>query len=332
VTTHNAFNYDGPFLFPNQSFDVAQQLQDGVRGLMLDVYWLNNQVTLYHGSSFLGTQPLVDVLIDIRDFLQANPSEVVSIIFEADVTATQMNDVFIQSGILSYAHQQVAGQPWPTLQDMIANDKRLVVFSDVDDGQAYPWYHYVWDHAVETHFSANSRADFDCAFNRGVPTNSLFILNHFVTAPTLGTGILDSAAAVNSNPYFSGRAMDCWVATGKMPNFLTVDFYEQGNVMAVKDAINSGTVGLQPSKQSGSVMCMPNPVQIDFKVKLPKEATGLVTMRILDPKGVVVLVEQWQYNFEERQITLPQSSASGIYTANFTTESGTWHTILVVMN
>ncbi|HEX2898278.1 MAG TPA: phosphatidylinositol-specific phospholipase C domain-containing protein, partial [Bacteroidia bacterium] len=242
ATTHNAFNYQGDFLFPNQSFDVARQLQDGIRGLMLDVYWYNSRPTVYHSSNFLGNQPLSDLLDDIKAFLDSQPNEVVSIIFESYITAAQMNAAFTQAGLLPYVHAQPQGSPWPTLGDMIAANRRLVVFTDVNDGQAYPWYHYVWDHAVETHYSANSRSDFSCAYNRGDSTKSLFILNHFITQQSLGYGLIDSAAAVNANPYLTDRAMGCWAATGKRPNFLTVDFYEQGDVMAAKDALNVGAL------------------------------------------------------------------------------------------
>ena len=40
---------------------------------------------------------------------------------------------------------------------MINAGGRLVVLSDTDDaGLGQGWYHYVWDFAVETHFSNNS--------------------------------------------------------------------------------------------------------------------------------------------------------------------------------
>ncbi|HEY2837858.1 MAG TPA: hypothetical protein VGJ26_01830, partial [Pirellulales bacterium] len=40
ATTHNAMsNSDERWLFPNQHHGIARQLQDGVRGLMLDVHY-----------------------------------------------------------------------------------------------------------------------------------------------------------------------------------------------------------------------------------------------------------------------------------------------------
>ena len=58
VTTHNAFNYSGPFQAPNQTYPVSQQLQDGVRAFMLDVHDNNGVPTLFHSFAFLGNEPL----------------------------------------------------------------------------------------------------------------------------------------------------------------------------------------------------------------------------------------------------------------------------------
>ena len=258
VTTHNAFNYSGPFQAPNQTYPVSQQLQDGVRAFMLDVYDQNGIPTLYHSFSFLGNEPLQDVLTDVRLFLEQHPNEVVTLIFECYISANEMDTVFTNSGLKPYLHEQLLGSPWPTLQNMIDVGKNLVVLTDVDDaGPGQGWYHYMWDHCVETHYSANSRLDFSCDYNRGDSSNALFILNHFVTS-IVGTGLFDSSAAVNSNPYLLNRSNECMSITGKLPNFLTVDFYEAGDVFATKDLLNDGFVGMQ-SYPRREIWIVPNP-------------------------------------------------------------------------
>ncbi len=315
ATTHNAFNYQGSFLFPNQSFDISRQMQDGVRGLMLDVYWFNNRPTVYHSSNFLGNQPLSDLLADIKTFLDANPNEVVSIIFECYITAAQMNDAFTQASLLPYLHAQPQGSAWPTLADMIAANHRLVVFTDVNDGQAYPWYHYVWDYGVETDYTAHSRRDFSCAYNRGDSTKSLFILNHFITQPSLGYGLIDSAAAVNANPYFTSRAMACWVATGKLPNFLTVDFYELGDVMATKDALNAGALGIAPPRSNDSdlmAQIAPNPASSQFSLRW-EGAADEALFSMYDSQGRLQMQIPLHGSDGIAQIEVAPHLANGIY-------------------
>ena len=122
---------------------------------------------------------------------------------------------------------------------MIDNNNRLVVFSDVDDASSSQnWYHYVWDHAVETHYSVNTINDFTCNFNRGDATNDLFILNHFVTDATLGYGLYNESNDVNANPFFMNRVLDCQTQTNKFPNFITVDYYDLGDGLDVVDELN----------------------------------------------------------------------------------------------
>ena len=73
LTTHNAFNSDQDgLLFPNQTYNIASQLNDGVRGLMIDVYDFFGTPTAYHSVFALGTIPLSDILNDMLLECQIN--------------------------------------------------------------------------------------------------------------------------------------------------------------------------------------------------------------------------------------------------------------------
>jgi len=242
LTTHNAFNSDQDgLLFPNQTYNIASQLNDGVRGLMIDVYNdLFGTPVAYHSIIALGYIPLSDIFNDIKTFLDNNPNEIVTIILECYVTANDIEDEINQSGLSNYLYTH--NTTWPTLQNMIDNDNRLVIFSDVDDASSsQDWYHYVWEYAVETHYSVADINDFTCDFNRGDPLNDLFIFNHFVTDATLGYGLYNESNDVNANPFFINRALDCQNQTNKFPNFVTVDYYELGDGLAVVDQLNGVT-------------------------------------------------------------------------------------------
>jgi len=242
LTTHNAFNSDQDgLLFPNQTYNIASQLNDGVRGLMIDVYNdLFGTPVVYHSIIALGYIPLSDIFNDIKIFLDNNPNEVITIILECYVTTNDIEDEINQSGLSNYLYTHNA--TWPTLQNMIDNDNRLVIFSDVDDASSsQDWYHYVWEYAVETHYSVGNINDFTCDFNRGDPLNDLFIFNHFVTDATLGYGLYNESNDVNANPFFINRALNCQTQTNKFPNFVTVDYYELGDGLAVVDQLNGVT-------------------------------------------------------------------------------------------
>ena len=56
LTTHNAFNSsEDNFQFPNQTHNILNQLNAGVRGLMIDVYDNNGTPMVYHSFSILGS-------------------------------------------------------------------------------------------------------------------------------------------------------------------------------------------------------------------------------------------------------------------------------------
>jgi hypothetical protein len=244
VTTHNAFNYAfGPeqYFFPNQNTPISTQLENGVRAFMIDIHEYNGfdsshdgEIFVCHSYCWLGGEPLENVLNTFFQFMIENPEEVITLILESYVSFDQIEPIFEDTGLIQYVHPQSSSAAWPTLQELIELNERLVVFTDRDGGAA-DWYLDVWDFAVETNYSAKTADDFTCDYNRGDPSNSLFILNHFITWIA---GTRYGAHQVNYNPYLIDRAEQCQTETGKLPNFLTVDFNEIGDVFEAVDMLN----------------------------------------------------------------------------------------------
>jgi len=234
---HNAMsNAENGWMVPNQNFNITRQLDDGIRAMELDTYNENGELLLCHALCGLGSQPLVEGLSEIRTFLESNPSEVVSIIFESYIENAETASAIEDSGLLSFTYPHVVGEPWPTLGEMIDADTRLVVFQEKPGDAEYPWLMYIWDHAWETHFSWEAPEDFNCDPNRGNPDNPLFLLNHFLTnifgAPEL-------AEMVNYNPLFIDRAKQCEEEGNALPNFVKVDFYDIGDLFDVVESLNT---------------------------------------------------------------------------------------------
>ena len=216
-----------------------------------------------------------------------------------------------------YLYTHVLGTTWPALQEMINDDTRLVILSDVDDASgSQAWYHYMWDYAVETHYAANSTADFNCDFNRGDSLNDLFIFNHFITNSVLGTGMPDEAQIINANPYFIDRVVGCQMEKSKFPNFITVDFYELGDSKLVVDELN-GVLPLSvqglPSLSDQVIIC-PNPSRKWITVK--STTIELDDLVIISPEGKDVsnLVQMTQLSALEWSIDV-SNLEKGMYIA-----------------
>ncbi len=238
-TTHNSYStVMGNFGAPNQDYDMPRQLHDGVRGLMLDAWYFDDdyghQTTyLCHGLCQIGAQPLRDGLRQIREFLDANRAEVVTFIFESYVSAGDMKSSFDDVDLTHYVLSHKAGEPWPTLRNMIEDDHRLVVFTDHD--AARDWYLDEFTWCWENPYDNPTPDSFQCTVNRGQQTNDLFVLNHFIES-TLP--MKSNAELVNYNPDFLAQAQRCQSETGRLPNFVTVDYYDVGDLFAVVDTLN----------------------------------------------------------------------------------------------
>ncbi|MBW2316773.1 MAG: hypothetical protein JRH10_21635 [Deltaproteobacteria bacterium] len=254
-TTHNGFSalQDGfDPLAANHTSGMRQQLIDGVRGFMLDTHYDLGNTWLCHSSCFLGSTllgriDLVEGLGWIDTHLRENPGSVVTIILESYISEADTEAAFVASGLIDHVHSQTPGQPWPTLREMIRNGRRLVVLTG-DSSASLPWHHYMWTHAFETDYNF-SVFDYTleflvdlmfsvegCAVNRGTSASPLFILNHFITA-TAGHPTL--AAAVNFEPDLGDRALLCGGLYSRVPNFITVDYYEVGDLLAATARVNA---------------------------------------------------------------------------------------------
>jgi hypothetical protein len=316
LTTHNAFNCaDGGFQYPNQNYTLTNQMNNGVRGLMLDVHNLLGVPTVYHGTFVLGSQPFSANLNEIKAFLDTHPNEIVTIILECYVSANAIETCLSDAGLMPLLFAKDSTQPWPTLQEMITDGKRLVIFTDVNDASpTQPWYHYVWDFAVETHYDVNDTAGFTSDFNRGDSLNELFILNHFVTNSVLGYGSATDATIANANPFFMNRVNTCIAEKNKFPNFVTVDFYELGNAMDVVNTLNTMNWYAIPENLpvANEITLYPNPA-IDHFAVCPGKFPDFTdcSVKIFDLAGREVFcreIKQPPYT-----VSLPATIKNGFY-------------------
>ncbi|KAJ2761757.1 hypothetical protein IWQ56_002165 [Coemansia nantahalensis] len=249
ATTHNSYAV-GDNIAANQNKNIRQQLDDGVRGFMLDLHKLDSgssaEPYLCHTScTLLNAGKLVDALGDFRTYLAANPREVVTIYIEnaQPFGAADIAKAFTDARLDAYAYAPSGGNTtWPTLGSMISSGKRLVVFSDRGaDASVAPWILDENSHSVQTSYTVAEGRSFDCQPLRAV--RPLWVMNHFVyTNLTLGIANFDrpapdAAASVNTESSIESQAALCQSA-GHRPNFVTVDYYDVGEVFRAVAGIN----------------------------------------------------------------------------------------------
>ncbi len=237
--THNAFAaLEEGFgqINGNQNHGVAQQLEDGVRCMMLDVSVDADETVLCHGPCSLGRLDHLELLLEIAAFLDAHPDEVLTFIYQDDAAAERIVADLEDSGLAARVYTHTPGEPWPTLAAMIDADTRLLVTAE-NGGPPPAWFHHVWDLTWDTPYSFHSVDEFSCALNRGTQGNDLFLINHWISS-VLDTPSQMDAKIVNVYDVLYERASQCQKEVGQLPNFLAVDFYDRGDLFAAVRALN----------------------------------------------------------------------------------------------
>ncbi|KAG4922748.1 hypothetical protein AAZX31_18G249000 [Glycine max] len=259
LTTHNAYAIDGEpshtgvprVTFTNQEDSVTQQLNNGVRGLMLDTYDFDGDVWLCHSfegqcHDFTAFEPALDTLKEIEAFLSANPTEIVTLILEDYVHAPNgLTKVFTDAGLMKYWFPLTSmprnGQDWPLVSDMVAKNQRLLVFTSIASKEQSEGIAYQWNFMVENQYGDGGRKAGSCP-NRAEssPLNdkskSLVLVNYFRSTPIKPITCEDnSGELINMLQTCFGAAGNRWA------NFVAVDYYkrsEGGGSFQAVDTLN----------------------------------------------------------------------------------------------
>jgi len=232
---HNAMsNSDQGWLLPNQVHDLADQLDQGIRVFLIDTHEWQGRTWLCHEYCELGHIDLVEALSIFRSFLDTHPDEVISFVIQNGISAAATEAAFVESGLVRYVYTHPEGQPWPTLGQMIDAGTRLLVMAEAD-GPPPAWYQYAYDLSWDTPYFFTSPADFSCKPFRGSPDNPIFQVNHWLSTPFSDPA---NAEEVNVFDVLWPRVEQCRAESGRIPNFVAVDFVSIGDVIRVVDRLN----------------------------------------------------------------------------------------------
>jgi hypothetical protein len=105
-----------------------------------------------------------------------------------------------------------------------------------------------FDYVFETPYDNQNLTAFTCTIDRPTnptsPTSMMYVMNHFLYGVVNfgGTAIEvpqpDSANVTNADS-LQNQATQCTSTFGRQPNFIEVDFYDQGSCFQVVDSLNN---------------------------------------------------------------------------------------------
>jgi hypothetical protein len=175
-------------------------------------------------------------LTGLEAWMTANPREVVTVFIQDATTPADTAAVFERAGLVDLAYVHTPGSPWPTLGEMVGSGKRLLVLMENEGGgMQYPFLHQGFDLVQDTGFTYATVDDFDCAPNRGGEDADLFLVNHWLSS---FTALVSNAQKANTEAVLGGRVRTCRDERGRIPNFVAVNWYDQGDLLQVVDQLN----------------------------------------------------------------------------------------------
>jgi hypothetical protein len=206
----------------------------------------------HSACDILDSGPLTDWLAEIKTWLDNHRYDVVTILIgnAAPYPDPSTFVSYIEStGIVDYAYHApqmpMALSDWPTLAEMIILNRRAVILLDYKaDYSRWPWLLDEFGVMWETPFDPLDRS-FPCVVERppDLPADQardgrMYMMNHNLNVEfsLLGTSLLVPARtllnetnAVSGDGSLGMAASQCREDWGRPPNFLNVDYYDEGS-------------------------------------------------------------------------------------------------------
>ncbi|KAI5304970.1 hypothetical protein KEM56_005580 [Ascosphaera pollenicola] len=201
--------------------------------------------------------PLKTLLERLDSWLIQNPNEVVTLLFTQGqrFDVETLDRVFQSTDITQRAYVPPTNpaplpfDKWPTLGDLIASGKRLIVFIDYNANTAsVPYLLNEFDYFFETPFSPTDSLFRSCDIQRPPNTTAdgkLYIVNHNLNKRLGHKNLLipDWRHAIRTNSMkgagsIGGHASRCYRMHGRRPNVILLDYVMQGQVMQSQEMLN----------------------------------------------------------------------------------------------
>jgi hypothetical protein len=293
--THNSMSAatNRGWLFAQQDAGIAEQLEDGIRGFLIDAHYgeptqsgtiktslegkgakerkkfaetlgedgfnaalrirdriVDSPVTGKRGVYFchafceLGALPIDTVFEQFRDFLAANPREVLVIVIEDYVHPEDIAAAAERTGLVDLIYKGDPADGIPRVQEMIDENQRVLLMAENDAGDV-PYYHQAYDGLVEEtpysfkqvpELTDRDRLRASCKPNRGREGSPFFLMNHWIdTSPAPKPS---NAAQVNARSALEARIAECERVRERRPGLIAVDFYREGDLFDVARDLN----------------------------------------------------------------------------------------------
>jgi hypothetical protein len=280
LTAHNAYaNYnDGWHLYRQQQWSIREQLEHGVRGLMLDTHHHHGKIVFCHRScsgihNFMHGvtsglmsvikphehQRLRDTLSLLTGWLKAHPQEIITLFFENWTSTSKLNQTLLAhpdfcSMVLSnkvWNPDEHDGK-WPTIQWMQKHNKRIVLFVEDQVGTSFSkdfLFRELWQYVIEANpfsewYPIKENHEPKVCTERSPSARCknkqrcLYMLDFYGTLTSVAPSQNRLLNSYETLKRVVNSCSSAKVANGKSPNFISIDFVDQGNALKLINEFN----------------------------------------------------------------------------------------------
>ena len=218
-------NFSGVDANLNEPRTIQELLDQNIGGFRFYLEWEKQQNQLMIKKADGTSIPFRQTMLEIKNYLDSKPDKILTLFLDFSTNINELTDIIQQLEINPYLYYFDAKEGWAPVKTMVEESKRLVVFSMQEHRNSPDWLHYVWNHAVEPYFSIWEAPVFKGEFLKGDPKNSLLIYNDY-NFPRKSDNANRFRYDTNQNPYLIEHIKNTWTNTGKTPNFIMLDRYE----------------------------------------------------------------------------------------------------------
>lgn len=255
---------NGWSLSGNQYFNLSAQLTSGIRLIQGQGHRDpagTGQIRLCHfNCALMDGGSLEEYLLTIKTWLDGNPYEVVTLLFvNTGVPLAQWIKAYYDAGLDTVSfipppnkrHGNMAIDDWPCVSEMVDANQRAVTFLSYGANEDIaPFLLPEFDYLFETDFGIESPEQYSCTPARPrlpapIIPDRLSLINHFLYAKFLGFRYPNVTYAnyTNAAGFHVGmlgeHAARCRSMYERRPNFLLVDFFNEGEVFDVEYGMNA---------------------------------------------------------------------------------------------
>jgi hypothetical protein len=242
-------------LNPQQTFKLETLFAKGVRGFMIDIHYHEGDIYICHEHNAQKQRPgncwdtkwlmlaspvkLDSLLANLYNLIIKNPDDIIMLFLECYVPMQEVAALFAQNNLTQFLLKTNPNTQHITIGDMLTNNTPLIVFSDyahgrqeLIEGMLYTKNYRESKYNLAEYQGCEDRGEMSrTKYNEGTYGSqviNLFLLNHFYQTSITFPGTL-TYYEINNYNHIKDRSVKCQKEFSLFPNFIAVDYVEQGN-------------------------------------------------------------------------------------------------------